>query len=71
MGLFDFGNKKRISELEKENIRLRYERDYAVGLNKEKDNFVKSLAGRLLKKGDPEGGRLLADYKKYKNSQKK
>ncbi|WP_057491382.1 hypothetical protein [Streptococcus orisasini] len=57
-----------IKKLKKANQRLKFERDNAIDLNNKKDDFVKSLAGRLLQKGDPEGGRLLSDYKKYKNS---
>lgn len=57
-----------IKQLKEENSKLKFERDYAIDLNNQKDDFVKSLGGRLLQKGDSEGGRLLSDYKKYKNN---
>lgn len=60
----------KLKELEEENRKLELERDYAIDLNNQKDDFVRSLGGRLLQKGDPEGGRLLSDYKKYKKSNK-
>ncbi|MGT2930357.1 hypothetical protein ACVR1G_09050 [Streptococcus dentasini] len=45
-----------IKHLKKVNQRLKFERDNAIDLNNKKDDFVKSLGGRLLQKGDPEGG---------------
>ncbi|GAA5399207.1 hypothetical protein [Streptococcus uberis] len=36
-------------------------------LNEQKDDYVKELGGKLLRKGVSEGGEILADFKKFKN----
>lgn len=44
-----------IEKLKKENKKLRFERDHAINLNNAKDDFVKSLGGRLLKEETQKG----------------
>lgn len=74
MGLFGSKEKKKISQLEKENILYKevnrsYKKriDQLTDLCEEKDSFFKELMSDALRHGSPLAGKHMADRKKYKN----
>ena len=65
MGLFDFGNKKKVSALKKE-IKLNKQRiSQLEKLCKEKDSFFEELMSDGLRHGSSLAAKHMSDKKKY------
>ena len=65
MGLFGFGNKKKIQNLERENQMLKKRVAQLVKLCEEKDQYFIGAISDALRHGSPTAGRHMADRKKY------
>ena len=66
MGLFGFGSKKRILQLEAENRASKKRIKQLEKLCHEKDSFFNELMSDALRHGSSLGGKHMSDKKKYK-----
>ena len=70
MGLFGFGNKKKLQNLERENQMLKKRVAQLVDLCNEKDQFFVGSISDGLRHGSSAAGRHMADRKKYLRGKK-
>ena len=70
MGLFGFGDKKRIAGLVQENQAQRNRIKQLENLCNEKDSFFTELMSDGLKKGSALAGKHMADRREYLKSKK-